>query len=283
MISRRLLIGSAAQILCATPLLAAAKISRLQVSGPVEQGALVVGAVPPGSRLVLNDAPLRVTTDGRFVFGLLWNATGNVTISVACPDGSTATRNFPIIPRTYQVQRVNGVAEKYVEPDPQLVARIHAENGAIIKIRQDTDSDLTAFETPFDWPAQGIISGVYGSQRIFNGVPKQPHMGVDIACPTGTPIHAPADGRITCVMPDCFMTGGTTVIDHGYGVSSSFFHQSKIDVQVGQMVARGDKVGEVGSTGRATGPHLHWAMNWYGVRVDPMTVVKDPKAPGQRT
>lgn len=283
MISRRRLAISAAQILCASPFLAAAKPSRIRLRGAVEQGALVVGSVPPGTQLKLDGKDLRLTPDGVFAFGLHWNETGSRTLAAIFPDSSSESRDLPVAQRTYLVQEINGIPEKYVEPDPVLIARINAENGAIIKIRDETDSNLTAFETPFDWPASGIISSIYGSQRIFNGEPRRPHMGVDVAGKTGTPIYAPADGQITCVMPDCFMTGGTTVIDHGYGVSSSFFHQSKIDVTVGQVVKRGDKVGEIGATGRATGPHLHWSLNWFDVRLDPNTAVREPKKLGDHT
>jgi murein DD-endopeptidase MepM/ murein hydrolase activator NlpD len=116
---------------------------------------------------------------------------------------------------------------------------------------------------------QGRVSGVFGSQRIYNGTPKSPHSGLDVAAAQGTPVRAPAAGVVTLAEPDLYLTGGTVLLDHGHGVSSNFLHFSRIDVHVGQRVAQGDVLGLVGMTGRATGPHMHWGMSWFGVRVDP--------------
>jgi murein DD-endopeptidase MepM/ murein hydrolase activator NlpD len=128
-------------------------------------------------------------------------------------------------------------------------------------------------------PLTGRISGVYGSQRIYNGKPGNPHYGLDIARPTGTPVSAPVMGLVVLAEPDLYYSGGTVIIHHGYGVTSSFLHMSQVSVRVGDMVAQGDKIGEVGATGRATGPHLDWRMNFRDNRVDPNTLFSLVPAP----
>ena len=120
----------------------------------------------------------------------------------------------------------------------------------------------------------GPISGVYGSQRVYNGVPGTPHYGIDVAVPTGTAIVAPASGQIIMVHDNMFYSGGTIMLDHGHGVSSSFLHLSKTSVEVGDWVEQGDPIGEVGATGRVTGPHLDWRMNWGDSRIDPELLLR---------
>src|SRR5690606_35461156 len=147
------------------------------------------------------------------------------------------------------------------------------EQARVVAARARDDAREEFLET-FIWPVQGRISGRFGNQRIYNGTPKSPHSGMDIAVPQGTPVRAPAGGLITFADPDLYLTGGTLLIDHGHGVSSNFLHLSRIDVKVGDHVAQGDIVGAVGKTGRATGPHLHWGLNWLKVRLDPLLLVE---------
>jgi len=132
----------------------------------------------------------------------------------------------------------------------------------------------TYYATGFIWPAKGRISGVYGSQRVLNGTPARPHFGVDVAAPTGTPVYAPASGLITLTHPDMYFSGGTIVLDHGQGLSSTFLHLSEILVEAGTQVEQGDLIARIGMTGRASGPHLDWRMNWLDRRVDPQLLVK---------
>jgi murein DD-endopeptidase MepM/ murein hydrolase activator NlpD len=145
--------------------------------------------------------------------------------------------------------------------------RIKRESKAIADARK-LDSELADFTEAFDWPAAGIISGVFGSQRVLNGKPMAPHFGVDIANKVGTPIHAPAGG-VVLLSDDYYLDGGFTLLDHGHGVSTCYLHQSQRLVEAGDKVARGQPIGLMGMTGRATGPHLHWAMNWFQVKLDP--------------
>ena len=144
--------------------------------------------------------------------------------------------------------------------------------------RDDARSDFVA---DFIWPVQGRISGRFGSARSYNGKPGTPHSGTDVAAATGTPLRAPAAGLISFANDDLYLTGGTLVLDHGHGVSSTFLHLSRIDVRVGQAVKQGDLLGEIGATGRATGPHMHWGLNWFEVRLDPQLLA--PPMPAAAT
>jgi murein DD-endopeptidase MepM/ murein hydrolase activator NlpD len=164
------------------------------------------------------------------------------------------------------------VPEATVNPPPDIAARIEREQAKVSAART-RDDDRDDYETAFDWPVQGRVSGVYGSQRVYNGTPKSPHSGLDVAAAKGTPVHAPAAGIVTLAEPDLYLTGGTVLLDHGHGVSSNFLHFSRIDVHVGDRVEKGQVLGLVGATGRATGPHMHWGMNWFGVRVDPQLML----------
>lgn len=248
---------------------------RLLLRGPFLQGALIRGAVPPGTALTLDGKPLRPDSVGRFVFGLVWDRVTPLPLHVRYTDGSYESRIVQPVARTYDIQHIDGLPEDKVTPDPVLIARINKENAAIIAARMN-DSDGEGFADAFDWPAIGRISGVFGSQRILNGQPRAPHFGVDLAVPTGTPIHAPADGEVTFAQSGLFLTGGTTVIDHGHGVSTTYFHQSVLQVVVGQRLRRGEVFGLSGATGRATGPHIHWAMNWFSQRLDPSCYTVTP-------
>ena len=196
-------------------------------------------------------------------------------VAVTWSDGTVETQSFTPSVRQYEIQHVNGLPQNTVTPPPEVLARIkkEAENIYLARQRDTVGEDFLA---GFDWPAPGIESGVFGSQRIDNGVPMAPHFGVDMAAPTGTPIHAPAAGTVT-ISDDYYLDGGFTLIDHGQGVSTCYLHQSKRLVAAGDVVKRGQLIGHIGQTGRATGPHLHWAMNWFEVKLDPSRSTRKPK------
>ncbi len=214
---------------------------------------------------------LRVSNEGRFLFGLGRDVAGSARVDVRYRDGGTQRVDIPIKPREFSTERVNGLPESTVNPDPKLAERIAREQALVTKARARDDARQD-FRFGFTWPNRGRISGVYGSQRILNGTPKNPHYGVDIAVGTGTPIHAPASGIVSFVAKDLYLTGGTVIIDHGHGLSSVFVHMSRIDVKPEQAINQGTVIGAVGMTGRATGPHLHWGMNWFDTRLDPQLV-----------
>ena len=242
-------------------------VQALELNGTPEQGALVFGRVEPGTRLLLGDRPVRVAPDGQFVIGFGRDAAPQARLIEIPATGPHREHVLAVTPRQYPVQSVTGVPQTTVEPPPEALQRILAEQKMVAAARA-VDSDRLDFLHGFSWPLLGPISGVYGSQRIYNGKPGRPHFGVDIAAPTGTPVRAPAAATVTLARPDMFFSGGTLIMDHGYGVSSTFMHLSRLLVKTGDAVRAGQVVGEVGSTGRASGPHLDWRINWYNVRID---------------
>jgi biotin carboxyl carrier protein len=233
------------------------------------QGALVIARVPPRSDVEYDGRKLRVAPDGSVVFGIGRNEEGPLKISVRAPHEPATTRTISIDPRDWPVEVVNGVPQKTIEPPPDVIARIKRE-AVLVAAARTGDDARTDFEETFIWPVEGRISGRFGNQRIYNGKPGAPHSGMDIAVPQGTPVKAPASGVVTFANADLYLTGGTVLIDHGHGVNSNFLHLSRIDVKVGDHVKQGQVIGAVGKTGRATGPHLHWGLTWFSVRLDPL-------------
>jgi murein DD-endopeptidase MepM/ murein hydrolase activator NlpD len=244
----------------------------VELSGAMTQGGAVFGRAEPGSTVTLDGRAVRVAPDGRFVFGFGRDAPATAVLEVRGPSGAVERRALEIRARQFDVQHVDGLPQNLVTPDAEEEARIQREQAAVLEARK-RDLDRPLFASGFVWPALGPISGVYGSQRILNGEPRAPHYGVDVAAPEGAPVRAPADGVVTFARPDLLLTGGTLVIDHGHGLSSTFIHLSRIEVAEGDEVKQGEMVGAVGATGRATGPHLHWGMNWFETRLDPQLVV----------
>jgi len=233
------------------------------------QGALVIGSTHPAATVTVGERKLRVSPDGRFVFGIGRDASGELVVSIKQPGTGVIEHRIAIVPRDWPIERIDGVPPATVNPPPEIAARIEREQALVVaaRARDDARSD---FAQTFIWPVQGRISGRFGNQRIYNGTPKSPHSGMDIAADEGTPVKAPAAGVVTFANLDLYLTGGTLLIDHGHGVSSNFLHLSRIDVKVGDRVEQGQVIGAVGATGRATGPHLHWGMNWFDVRIDPL-------------
>ncbi|MBL3591159.1 MAG: M23 family metallopeptidase [gamma proteobacterium endosymbiont of Lamellibrachia anaximandri] len=243
----------------------------LILEGNLVQGGMAIGHVSPGEKVSVNGIGVRVSADGVFVLGFGRDAALENRVDVTGSDGRKRTKLVKIGKRTYKIQRIDGLPQKKVTPPKMDWARIKKEN-AMVKQARKLDDPRTDFLGGFVWPVKGRISGVYGSQRVLNGTPKRPHMGVDVAASTGTKVVAPADGVVTLVHNDMFYSGGTLLVDHGHGLTSSFLHLSRILVKKGSKVQQGDIIAEVGSTGRATGPHLHWGLNLFGTRLDPQLV-----------
>jgi murein DD-endopeptidase MepM/ murein hydrolase activator NlpD len=243
------------------------------LSGPLTQGGLVVGKTAPGSKVVQDGVPIRVGPEGHFLLGFTRDAPPTSTLEVTLPDGRRLTERLEIARREYRIQRIDGLPSNKVTPrKPEELKRIREDVVAVKKSRA-RDDDRQDFLAGFDWPVKGPISGVYGSQRILNGEPRRPHYGVDVAVPVGTPVRAPAPGLVTLAVPDMFFSGGTLVIDHGHKLTSSFLHLSRLLVEPGDYVDKGDLIAEVGATGRVTGAHLDWRMNLRDRRIDPQLLV----------
>lgn len=245
---------------------------------PLRQGQMVVGRTEPGARVSVDQRNVRVDGAGRFVFGIGRDQVRVVLCVRLSGDEKARCQGLPVPQREYRIERVSGLPPATVSPNPAEQARI-AREAALITAARERDDARSDFAVPFRRPAQGRISGVYGSQRILNGEPRSPHLGLDIAAPTGTPIVAPAPGVVTLVHEDMLLTGQTVVLDHGHGISSVYIHMSRIDVAEGQRLAAGDPIGAIGMTGRASGPHLHWGLNWFEVKLDPALVSPDKETP----
>ncbi|MBX3725293.1 MAG: M23 family metallopeptidase [Xanthomonadales bacterium] len=248
--------------------------ARMELPAQAVQGALVTGRVPPGSTVRFAGRTLRVSEEGWFVFGLGREHGPEAELHARFPDGSRHQARIQVETRRWRIERVDGLPPSTVSPDPELARRIAREQAQVSTAR-DRDDDRLDFLQAFQWPVSGRVSGVYGSQRILNGEPRNPHYGLDVAAPTGTPVRAPAAGVVILAEPDFYLTGGTLTLDHGHGVSSTFIHLSRIDRAVGDRVEQGEVLGAVGATGRATGPHMHWGMNWFDTRIDPQLLLPE--------
>ena len=273
---QRTVMSIIAAIAAITPTAASDRFTELPRSA--QQGAMVIGRTASGNRVKLEGRALRVSADGVFVFAIARDAVKAASLEIIWFDDVTERTHVDVTPRDWPIEKINGVPPATVNPPPAIAARIAREQSSVaaVRTRDDARGD---FAQPFIWPVRGRISGRFGNQRIYNGTPKSPHSGMDIAAANGTPVKAPAAGIVTFASPSLYLTGGTVVIDHGAGVSSNFLHLSRIDVKVGDRVKQGQVFAAVGATGRASGPHLHWGMNWFDVRIDPLLVLE----PGKKT
>lgn len=244
----------------------------LEIRGQWQQGGVIIGKVTSGAQVEYSGKKLRISPDGEFIIGLGRDAEPKAVLVVVNSDSSRKNHIFEVKQRKYNIQKVTGVPQQTVEPDPAQVERAKKEAQMAANARKG-DLPLTFFAQTFQWPLIGPITGVYGSQRFYNGVPNSPHYGVDIAKPVGTLVTAPAGGVVTLVHADMFFSGGTLIIDHGHGLSSTFIHLSEILVKEGDPITQGEPIAKVGKTGRATGAHLDWRMNWFEERVDPQLLV----------
>lgn len=245
--------------------------AELAVRGAWTQGGMIVGQVAPVAKVWLGRKAVAVGRDGHFILGLDRDAPREIELTVSDPLGEQRYR-FAVARRDYPVQRVDGVPARTVTPPAEMLARIRREQEWVDRARAEV-SARQDFLAGFTRPLQGPITGVYGSTRIYNGVPRNPHFGLDIAAPTGALVRAPAAGVVRLAQPDLYFSGGTLIVDHGQGLSSTFMHLSALLVGEGEELAPGDPIARVGATGRATGPHLDWRMNWRDVRVDPALVL----------
>ncbi|MDH3659853.1 MAG: M23 family metallopeptidase [Alphaproteobacteria bacterium] len=244
----------------------------LSLEGRMTPGGLLIGEAPPGSQVSVDGRFIRVSDDGRFVFGIGRNAEGEVAVVVEPPAGEAIRRTVAIDKRDYETQRIDGLPPRKVEPNKDDQAKIEAD-WIMLNEAKGTDSAILAFADEAVWPVLGPVSGVFGSQRILNGKPKSPHRGVDVAAPEGTPVGAMMDGVVTVAADDMYYTGGTVMVDHGHGIQSLYAHLSAVEVDVGQTLAKGEQLGRIGATGRATGPHLHLSLYWFMTALDPALVL----------
>lgn len=264
------LLGAA---LVATPAAAVTLDDGVVIHGKWQQGALLYGRAPAGTKVVFDGHKLNLTPYGTFVIGFDRDEKSPAVVTYTVPGHATRTWLHPVASGHWKIQRINGLSKDKVSPPASTQARIHREAQEIHAVREKQSDDLIGFTQDFIWPVVGRISSAFGNQRILDGKPRQPHYGVDIAIPSGTPVKAPASGVVSLVAHDMYFTGGTLMIDHGHGVQSVFAHLSKITVELGQHVEQGQTVALTGASGRATGPNLHWGVSWFGSRVNAAALV----------
>ena len=253
-------------IICTTT-----QLNAIEFRGKFLQGHYIIGITDPSAKIIIDKKKVKVSNDGYFVFGIDRDRKFDLVIT-KIKDNKKEKITKKIFKRKYNIQRIDGLDEKKVTPPESVYKRIKDENNKIGKARS-INSDLPFFKNKFIMPVKGIISGVYGSQRILNGKPKWPHYGIDIAAKQGTMIKSSGSGTVTMAEDDLYYTGGTIIMDHGHGISTIYSHLETVIVSIGDKINKGDVIGTVGSTGRSTGPHLDFRVNWFQTRLDPMSVI----------
>ena len=244
----------------------------LDMKGNWIQGGLMIGQTSPQHKIQFLNKNVRVNSDGVFVVGLGRDADKQVQLLEILPSGVKRVHRFNVEQRRYKEQKIEGVPKRTVQVPESALPRIRQEV-KLTKTARQVDSVRQDFLQTFQWPAHGIITGVYGSRRFYNGQPRRPHYGIDIAAPQGSAVTAPVSGKVILVHKDMYFSGGTLIVDHGHGVSSTFIHLHKVLVEEGDVVEQGQIIAEIGATGRATGPHLDWRMNWFEQRLDPQLLM----------
>ena len=247
-------------------------LQAIEFQGKFIQGHFILGKTNPKAKIIVGKKEVKISKDGFFVFGIDRDRKFDLTFTKILNEKKTIITKT-VLKRKYNIQRIDGLEESKVTPPESVYKRIKKENNAIGEARA-INSDLNFFKDKFIMPVEGIISGVYGSQRILNGKPKWPHYGIDIAAKQGTMIKSSGAGLVTMAEDDLYYTGGTIIMDHGHGISTIYSHLENILVSVGDKINQGDVIGTVGSTGRSTGPHLDFRVNWFQTRLDPMSVLK---------
>lgn len=244
--------------------------------GDFTEGAAIICRSEPGAVISLGDQSATADSEGWLILGLNRDSDAEMTMTVRLPSGEEFRAVHPVEQREYDIQRVDGVPPRTVTPPEEALALIR-EQSRMKAAAYTSRWEGAGFAAGFIAPADGIISGVYGSQRFYNGEPRRPHYGLDYANDAGTPVLAPADGVVTLAHPDMYYEGGLIFIDHGQGFTSAFLHLGAVQVEVGDVVAQGDQIGEIGSGGRATGAHLDWRIKWRNRYIDPALVLElDP-------
>jgi murein DD-endopeptidase MepM/ murein hydrolase activator NlpD len=250
----------------------AVQVDPFALTGKLVQGGVATGTAPRGTTLLsLDGKPVRIAPDRRFLIAFDRDAGASATLVARLDTGGELRKQLSIAPRAWDISRLNTLP-KYPVPRPEF-ERVRPAELAQIGAARALESDSQGWRQTFLWPAVGRISTLFGSQRIYAGEPGAYHSGIDIARPTGTVVLAPADGVVILATPRPFtLEGNLVLIDHGMGLNSAFMHLARIDVKLGQRVRRGQPIGTVGRSGRATGPHLHWGLRWNDARLDPLLV-----------
>ena len=236
------------------------------ISGYPVEGNLIVARTNPSNKIKINNEFLEIDESGIFVFGFHRDEENPIKLVIINNENEQFKTSIKPIKRVYKIQRIDGLKKSMVTPPEDTISRIKSDRKKVNKARR-VKNEMGDFIQGFDWPLKGLITGVYGSQRILNDIPKSPHFGIDISVPIGTSVKAPASGIIT-LTEDLYYSGYTVILNHGLNINSTFLHLSEINVNVGDRIGRGDLIGHSGDTGRSTGPHLDWRIDWNGKRLD---------------
>jgi len=236
------------------------------ISGYPVEGNLIVARTNPSNKIKINNEFLEIDESGIFVFGFHRDEENPIKLVIINNENEQFKTSIKPIKRVYKIQRIDGLKKSMVTPPEDTISRIKSDRKKVNKARK-VKLEMGDFIQGFDWPLKGLITGVYGSQRILNNIPKSPHFGIDISVPVGTSVKAPASGIIT-LTEDLYYSGYTVILNHGLNINSTFLHLSEINVNVGDRIGRGDLIGHSGDTGRSTGPHLDWRIDWNGKRLD---------------
>ena len=240
------------------------------IKGEIIAGGIIIVNVSPGSTVKLNDESIMISDKGVFLVGFERKPQPTQILEIYDENLLVEKITLNVKTRSYEIQRINGIKKEKVDPPQSVIDRIYMERNSVKESRKKSNLiTSTYYNNGFVLPAKGPISGVYGSQRILNGKPRSPHYGIDIALPKGHEVVAPMDGIVVFSNNDLYYSGGTIIIAHGQGLTTSYLHLSEILVSVNNIVRRGELIGKVGATGRATGPHLHWGAELKGKRIDP--------------
>jgi murein DD-endopeptidase MepM/ murein hydrolase activator NlpD len=236
----------------------------IRLSGDSTPGGLLILQAPRGTtRLLANGLEVPQAPDGRYLVGLGRDEAGPLKLEAIAAARRLAIRTVELEPRTWRVQRLPALGTTDT-PEPAWVKRRAAEQaelGAAKGAAARAPAQAFGWSQPFIRPASGRITGVYGSQRVYGGLERQPHTGLDIANAIGTPVRAPADGIVRLATGPFLLEGNMVLLDHGAGLVTSYMHLSEILVRPGQALKQGQPIGRIGTTGRSTGPHLHWGMS----------------------
>jgi murein DD-endopeptidase MepM/ murein hydrolase activator NlpD len=249
----------------------------LQMRGKLKQSHAIIGKTAPNAKIKIGEIEFKADNDGNFVFG--FDRDEKSPLKLEINDGIRSfSKELIIETRKYKVTNVNGLPPSKVNPPPEAVAKLEKDRLIKNAAWASLDENAKGFMENFKWPLKSVrITSSWGAVRSLNGTPGRPHYGVDLGAPTGTNIYAPASGKIVIAENNLYYEGGLVGIDHGQGFISYTMHMSSVDVKVGQLVVQGDKIGKVGSTGRSTGPHLHWSLRWHDKQIDPATMIGEQK------
>ena len=247
--------------------------NKIDLEGYFIQGGYVKGKTSSKIKIKFENRDVYLGKKNKFIlgFGRDYPEVANLKFNI---DNKWINKTLKIKKNKYKIQKIDGLPKKFVSPPKEIYERIIRENKLIAKVRT-LNSKIDYTFQDFLLPAKGIITGVFGSQRILNGKPRRPHYGIDIAAKKGSKVISPTDAIVRLSEKDLYFTGGTIMLDHGHGITSVYSHLSKVLVKKNDKIQKGDVIGLIGSTGRSTGPHLDWRINWFDQRLDPLMFIKN--------